>query len=82
MKFTWAEWRERIADKKLAKATNDYDRGYEDGHKEGYERGRLSLYGVLRRVTTLETRVERLDKLLAELRTKGAGSEKTTTKMA
>ena len=61
-----------------------YDRGHEDGRKEGYERGRLSLYGVLHRVTTLEARIERLDKLLTELRTKGAGvaHEKTTTKMA
>ncbi len=61
-----------------------YDRGYEDGRKEGYERGRLSLYGVLNRVTTLEARIERLDKLLTELRTKGAGAEheKTTAKMA
>ena len=54
-----------------------YERGYEDGRKEGYEKGRLSLYGVLNRVTTLEARIERLDKLLTELRTKGAGDEKT-----
>ena len=53
-----------------------YDRGYEDGSKERYERGRLSLYGVLNRVTTLEARIERLDKLLTELRARGAGAER------
>ncbi len=53
-----------------------YDRGYENGLKDGYNKGRLSMYGVCMRVTTLETRVERLDVLITELRTRGAGAER------
>ena len=53
-----------------------YDRGYENGLKDGYNKGRLSMYGVCMRVTTLEARVERLDILITELRTKGAGAER------
>ena len=53
-----------------------YDRGYEDGQKAGYDKGRLSMYGVCIRVTTLEARVERLDVLITELKTRGAGAER------
>ncbi len=52
-----------------------YDRGHEDGQKAGYNKGRLSMYGVCMRVTSLEARVERLDVLITELRTRGAGAE-------
>ena len=53
-----------------------YDRGYEDGQKARYDKGRLSRYGVCMRVTTLEVRVERLDILITKLRTRGAGAER------
>ncbi len=76
MKKLLRKWNRRWAGRRLAEAASNYDRGYEDGKKEGYNKGRLSMYGVCVRVTTLEARIERLDKLLAELRSKGAGAER------
>ncbi len=55
-----------------------YDRGYEDGQKAGYNKGRMSMYGVCIRVTTLEARIERLDKLLTELKTKNRGEHESS----
>ena len=47
--------------------------GYDKGYAAGYDNGRLSVYGVRRRVTVLEARIERLDKLTTELRIREAG---------
>ena len=47
--------------------------GYDKGYANGYDRGKLSVYDLRLRVTTLEARIERLDKLTTELRIREAG---------
>jgi hypothetical protein len=44
---------------------------YNEGYAKGWEKGKLSTVDLRVRVTTLEARMERLDKLMFELRTRG-----------
>ncbi len=76
MKKLLQKLRYRRAAKNEKLYTSGHDCGYEDGQKAGYDKGRMSMYGVCMRVTTLEARVERLDILITELRTRGAGAER------
>jgi hypothetical protein len=46
---------------------------YNVGYAKGYSAGQLSIGGLRVRVAALEARAERLDKLVFELRTRGAG---------
>ena len=76
MKKSLRKWRTRKAGKRLAEAVNNYDRGYEDGCKDGYNKGRLSLSWLSTQIPSLIMRVDRLDKAVTKLETKGAGTER------
>jgi hypothetical protein len=51
---------------------------YNEGYAKGHSEGKSTISGLRVRVTVLEARMERLDKLVFELRTRGAGKNDST----
>lgn len=63
-------------DQKLQRKLQDR---YNEGYVLGYDKGKQTWKSLSTRTTALEARVERLDKLVFELRTRGTGPKNDST---